>query len=732
MPRPSARTSSARRRSGATCGSPRAAARPAGNVPRDMSSGFMAWRTPRTRTITAPRRRPVPARSGGDGGEERLGEDSEQGGPVRPAVSRRSWSMKRAASPPRASASASTSEAAMRTAASMRASGSMSRSTAAPAIQASVRSAGTPRAEARRRSGAEELGRAEPLAQALARDGHAVDEQAAEERVAADELAADGGVHDLDEAGGVRPDDHEVGQAAGRAHDRDRGQGLGLAQEQVVGGDEVLLGVEAEGDGDLLEGVDRGAVDLGLAGLAQAAVADGDAVAVEQALERGGAAVHGGALDHLDGEAAAARHGHGARICPTVRRRSEAGETDSTVTSTTPTRPCSTGSSRPGGGELALDAHEAVLGLAGDRPDGADEAAELGPREAVEAQADRLAGRMRPTEAGVKRATTRRRSSGMTTATTVPRVSTPPGCSGTTPPRVPAIGARRVCWRSCGRARRCWRRGSRARAAARPPGGRCGRARRAGWRAARTARPSGARDLDPADRGDRGGAALLGLQHLGGLARLDAELAQVGAALGEAARVGGGDLGLLRRGGGLALAGACRRRRTRRSPRRGRRARRRGPSARRRRPRAGPRSRRGRARPRGCRGPASARRRRRGGRARGWPKGHVRRGWGRPARRSRRPRCGPRRWSRSRATRPSASHSDHAASSAAANSRPATLQRERSAPRARSDREKAIGMGSWVPQRAVGVKRMGAGATKDARESAVMRRGERGGDGVAA
>ncbi|MFY0536914.1 hypothetical protein [Nannocystis pusilla] len=66
----------------------------------------------------------------------------------------------------------------------------------------------------------------------------------------------------------------------------------------------------------------------------------------------------------------------------------------------------------------------------------------------------------------------------------------------------------------------------------------------------------GARDLQAADRRHRGAAPLARLQQLGGLARLDAEAAQALAALGHGAGEGGGDLGLLGAGAGLALARA--------------------------------------------------------------------------------------------------------------------------------------------------------------------------------
>src|SRR6266545_1030199 len=61
-----------------------------------------------------------------------------------------------------------------------------------------------------------------------------------------------------------------------------------LRHQQMVERHQDLLGFQPEPVGGLFHGVDRGAVEIGLAGLAQAAVADRDAEPFEQRLERGG------------------------------------------------------------------------------------------------------------------------------------------------------------------------------------------------------------------------------------------------------------------------------------------------------------------------------------------------------------------------------------------------------------------------------------------------------------
>jgi len=70
----------------------------------------------------------------------------------------------------------------------------------------------------------------------------------------------------------------------------------------VIDGDHHLLRVEPQHLRHVLERVDRRAVDGGLTGLAQPAVADADAEPLEQALERGRPAVERGGLDHLGRE----------------------------------------------------------------------------------------------------------------------------------------------------------------------------------------------------------------------------------------------------------------------------------------------------------------------------------------------------------------------------------------------------------------------------------------------
>lgn len=71
------------------------------------------------------------------------------------------------------------------------------------------------------------------------------------------------------------------------------------AQQDVVGRQHDPLGLEAVPDSHLLDGVDRGAVDVGLALVAQLPIAGRDAETGEQAGQRRRAAVERRGLHHL-------------------------------------------------------------------------------------------------------------------------------------------------------------------------------------------------------------------------------------------------------------------------------------------------------------------------------------------------------------------------------------------------------------------------------------------------
>ena len=70
----------------------------------------------------------------------------------------------------------------------------------------------------------------------------------------------------------------------------------------MIHGHQDLLGIEPELHGNGFQHVNRGAIDIGLAGFAQAPVAYRQAMAGQEGGERGWTAIHGGGLDDLRDE----------------------------------------------------------------------------------------------------------------------------------------------------------------------------------------------------------------------------------------------------------------------------------------------------------------------------------------------------------------------------------------------------------------------------------------------
>jgi hypothetical protein len=105
-------------------------------------------------------------------------------------------------------------------------------------------------------------------------------------------------IHDLEPRADAPPHDDEVRESIRqRGHDHRRQQAL--VEVEVVDRHHDLFGVETELARDLLDGVDRCAVERRLTGLAQPAIARRQSEAVEDRLERRGAAVDGRGLDRL-------------------------------------------------------------------------------------------------------------------------------------------------------------------------------------------------------------------------------------------------------------------------------------------------------------------------------------------------------------------------------------------------------------------------------------------------
>ena len=103
------------------------------------------------------------------------------------------------------------------------------------------------------------------------------------------------------------PHDHEVRHAVRQDHDRDGRQCASCIEKHVIGRQHDLLGLESQLIGDVFERVDGSAIDVGLAGLAQAAIVDTNAEAFQQTFEGGRTAVQVGALDDFRHQEACAR-----------------------------------------------------------------------------------------------------------------------------------------------------------------------------------------------------------------------------------------------------------------------------------------------------------------------------------------------------------------------------------------------------------------------------------------
>ncbi len=241
---------------------------------------------------------------------------------------------------------------------------------------------------------------------------------------------------------------------------------------------EDLLGHEPELLREVLQGVDGGAVDVGLAGLAQAPVAHADAEALEHALERRWPAIHRRGLHDLRREEASASGSavgggdrrplraparivaknvdrrppspgspvrsaadpHDLPCCPQhERRRRDALHLDDDVAG----EPVLHWDRRRRiGAHAELHADAALLRLAGDALDGGGQGAVFGPRERVEAQASRLPRADPPDGGGRNSAITLSSPGGTTAATTSPSRTKEPARSTVISPTRPAIGER--------------------------------------------------------------------------------------------------------------------------------------------------------------------------------------------------------------------------------------------------------------------------------------------------
>src|SRR5580693_5284417 len=112
---------------------------------------------------------------------------------------------------------------------------------------------------------------------AFSRHQHLVDVKLIQKLFARNEAAASGGVYDLDIFVVGSPHHDEMRNAVGLNDNGDAGKGAGFREQHMVDGQHDLLRFDAKLVGDFFQRVDGGAIDIGLAGFAQAAIVNVDA-----------------------------------------------------------------------------------------------------------------------------------------------------------------------------------------------------------------------------------------------------------------------------------------------------------------------------------------------------------------------------------------------------------------------------------------------------------------------
>src|SRR3972149_766646 len=124
-----------------------------------------------------------------------------------------------------------------------------------------------------------------------------------------DPSAPEARIHHLHQATVATPDDDEVGISVGQEHDGEGGKNFGTWQQHMVDRHQDLFRFQPQLDRDLLKSVDGRAVDVGLTGFAQAAVAHRNTEALKETLECSRTAIHGGGLDDLGNQETAIDQG---------------------------------------------------------------------------------------------------------------------------------------------------------------------------------------------------------------------------------------------------------------------------------------------------------------------------------------------------------------------------------------------------------------------------------------
>src|SRR3972149_10720761 len=108
-----------------------------------------------------------------------------------------------------------------------------------------------------------------------------------------DPSAPEARIHHLHQATVATPDDYEMSISVGQEHDGKGGKKGSTWQHHMVDRHQDLLRFQPQLDRDLFESVDGRAVDVGLTGFAQAAVAHRNTEPFKETLECSRTASHG-------------------------------------------------------------------------------------------------------------------------------------------------------------------------------------------------------------------------------------------------------------------------------------------------------------------------------------------------------------------------------------------------------------------------------------------------------
>ena len=135
--------------------------------------------------------------------------------------------------------------------------------------------------------------------------------QSRQQTLAAEPAPSSGWVHHLNKWTVLSPHQNKMRHPCRQFNDRDCRQGPGLFEQKIIRGNHDLLGLESKLHSDLLHGVDRGSVDICLAGFPQSPIAHRNAETFEQALQRCRAAIGSGGLDNFGNQPATVVEFHG-------------------------------------------------------------------------------------------------------------------------------------------------------------------------------------------------------------------------------------------------------------------------------------------------------------------------------------------------------------------------------------------------------------------------------------